>query len=55
MDHIYPIQVWGIVVYFCLGFVRTFFEINESNSTLEPMNFQYLIDYQIIYSIFFVI
>ena len=34
--HSHTIQVWGYcIVYCCLGFVRTFFEIDENNLTLS--------------------
>lgn len=33
--HIYS-SVGYCVVYFCLGFVRAFYQINEIDSTLEP-------------------
>ena len=47
MDPI-SIQVWGIrIVYSCLGFVRTFFEINEIDSTLEPKYDLYQSDIQL--------
>ena len=52
--HIYS-SVGYCVVYFCLGFVRAFYQINEIDSTLEPNNVLYLSDYQIIHSIFFVV
>lgn len=45
--HIYS-SVGYCVVYFCLGFVRAFYQINEIDSTLEPNNILYLSDYQII-------
>jgi len=52
--HIYS-SVGYCVVYFCLGFVRAFYQINEIDSTLEPNNILYLSDYQIIHSILVVI
>ena len=52
--HIYS-SVGYCVVYFCLGFVRAFYQINEIDSTLEPNNILYLSDYQIIHSILIVI
>ncbi len=37
--HSHTIQVWGYcIVYCCLGFVRTFFEIDENNLTLSFYN-----------------
>ena len=45
--HIYS-SVGYCVVYFCLGFVRAFYQINEIDSTLEPKYNQHLIDYQIV-------
>ena len=52
--HIYS-SVGYCVVYFCLGFIRAFYQINEIDSTLEPNNILYLSDYQIIHSILVVI
>ena len=52
--HIYS-SVGYCVVYFCLGFVRAFYQINEIDSTLELNNIPYLFDYQIMHSIIFVI
>ena len=52
--HIYS-SVGYCVVYFCLGFVRAFYQINEIDSTLEPNNIIYHSDYQIIYSSLFLI
>ncbi len=38
--HIYS-SVGYCVVYFCLGFVRAFYQINEIDSTLEPIIIMY--------------
>ena len=45
--HIYS-SVGYCVVYFCLGFVRAFYQINEIDSTLEPNIVKYQSDYQIL-------
>ena len=47
--HIYS-SVGYCVVYFCLGFVRAFYQINEIDSTLEPNIAKYQSDYQILTS-----
>ena len=47
--HIYS-SVGYCVVYFCLGFVRAFYQINEIDSTLEPNIVKYQSDYQILIS-----
>ena len=44
--HIYS-SVGYCVVYFCLGFVRAFYQINEIDSTLEPMIICYCVENQI--------
>ncbi len=45
--HIYS-SVGYCVVYFCLGFVRAFYQINEIDSTLEPNIVKHQSDYQIL-------
>ena len=52
--HIYS-SVGYCVVYFCLGFVRAFYQINEIDSTLEPNDILYFFNYQIKYVLLFVI
>lgn len=44
--HIYS-SVGYCVVYFCLGFVRAFYQINEIDSTLEPKYDLYQSDIQL--------
>ena len=44
--HIYS-SVGYCVVYFCLGFVRAFYQINEIDSTLEPKHDLYQSDIQL--------
>ena len=44
--HIYS-RVGYCVVYFCLGFVRAFYQINEIDSTLEPKYVFYQSDIQL--------
>ena len=45
--HIYS-SVGYCVVYFCLGFVRAFYQINEIDSILEPNIVKHQSDYQIL-------
>ena len=52
--HIYS-SVGYCVVYFCLGFVRAFYQINEIDSRLEPNDILYFFNYQIKYVLLFVI
>ena len=44
--HIYSSEGY-CVVYFCLGFVRAFYQINEIDSTLEPKYDLYQSDIQL--------
>ncbi len=48
--HIYS-SVGYCVVYFCLGFVRAFYQINEIDSTLEPKVIVYKLNTQIKYEV----